>query len=358
MIGRRYLSIAVGVLLVAVLLVQPATAASALDPDPDQACQQTDGEVLIGILPGDDEPTSDQVLTGETSLYAGTTLQLALCENGDLKHTRGTEWEIEETDGLDVRNGTDATVTVRVTGELDRVNVPSLVLGKEELDGVVIVVPTTQSAESDLVEGSVTFQSERAAENYSERAYLDAIDEQTSTASRLNESAAMLGSDGMNSDVVIDEIIPTIEDQRAAVATEERRIEGQLHDAAWESNSRSAIEAREAARDQRVTADAQTKAALENYLEELEAAERAAILTVASNFGIAALLGLVFGLLPGWKLTADRLAAIRYDRQVNSNISYGPQTLARAGGLALISLLVTVVAIAAMGGLEIIGGLL
>lgn len=341
-------------LFVALLVVQPAAAANY--PSMEEACGRTDGEVLVGVLPGSSDLSDEQVLRGQTSLYSGTTLKLALCKDGELTPTRGTEWSLSESPGLDVLGETDATVTVRITGAEPTVDVPALVSGKEGLNGVVVEVNRAPTVDSELVDEPIRFESPAAAEEYTaaEEEYLAAVSNLSAAADRLNESAG-----GVGGDADVNATLNAINASNEAVAGQRVDLERRLFEAAWTADGESsAVTALDAARDRERTARSDAKRAMDGYRTALEAAETDAKMTVALNFGVAALVGLVVGILPGWKLTASKLADIRYDRQVNSNVGYGPRVLARAVALALVALAVTAVALVALGGLETLGGLL
>lgn len=354
---RRELLVAV---FVAALLVQPAGAATY--PDAGAACGQTGaGEVLIGILPGSSAPSDGQVRTGETNLYPGTTLRLALCKDGELKPTRGSEWSLESSPGLEVLERTDATVTVRVTDAVENIDVPALVSGKQDLDGVSVAVQRAPTVESELADGSITFANANAASEYdaAERAYLASLANLSDATDRLNESAAALESGEWDPETVNETVLPVLNDSRKSAADRKGELEDQLYRTAWQSgDDRAALEALSAAQTRQRAAETDAKRAMRGYLAKLESAERSAKTTALVNLGGAALVGLVVGAVPGWWLTASRLEDIRFDRQVNSDVSSGPGVLARAGGLALAALVATLGALVALGGLEILGGLL
>lgn len=351
-------------LVVASLLVGavPATGSAASYPDAETACGQTSGgEVLVGILPGASDPTPQQVLTGERSLYTGTTFRVALCKGGDVKSTRGSEWELQNPEGLEVSNRTDATVTVRVTGAKSQVNLPEMVSGKQNLAGVSVVVEQTPSVDSRLANGSLSFDNASAAEEYreAERNYLASLSDLENATAELNESAAELESGDADPASLNESVVSAVADDRSAVATRGKRLETLLYETAWRADGRTtALAALETARSDERRADAEAERAMNRYQSALETAGSDAKTTVLLNLGGAALLGLVVGVVPGWKLTASKLEAIRYDRQVNSDVSYGLGVLTRAVGLALLALALTAGGLVALGGLSTLGGLL
>ncbi|WP_135852191.1 hypothetical protein [Halorussus salinus] len=357
---RRILA---GLIVVSLLFgAVPATAGAATYPDAEAACGQTSGgEVLVGVLPGASNPTPQQVLTDETTLYPGTTFRVALCKDGDVKSTRGPEWKLQNPEGLEVLNRTDATVTVRVTGEESSVDLPGLVSGKQNLAGVSVVVQQTPSVDSRLANGSLSFDNASAAEEYreAERNYLASLSDLNDSAERLNESAAALESGDADSETINETVVAAVADDRSAVATRGKRLETLLYETAWRADGRTtALAALEAARSDERRADAEAERAMKRYRSALETAGGDAKTTVLFNLGGAALVGLVVGALPGWKLTASKLEAIRYDRQVNSDVSYGLGVLTRAVGLALLVVALTAGGLVALGGLSTLGGLL
>ncbi|UPW02284.1 hypothetical protein M0R88_09380 [Halorussus gelatinilyticus] len=349
-------------LFVVSLVVGAVPASAATYPDAGTACAQTSGgEVLIGVLPGASNPTSQQVLTGETSLYPGTTFQVALCKGGEVKPTRGPEWKLENPEGLEVLNRTDATVTVRVTGEKSRVDLPGLVSGKQNLAGVSVVVQQSPTVESKLANGSITFENASAADAYrkAEQRYLASLSNLENATARLNESATALESGGGDSAALNETVVTAVNESRSAVATRGEALETRLYETAWRSDGRTAaLSALDAAQRRERRTDAEAERAMTRYHSALETAASDAKTTVLLNLGGAALLGLVAGALPGWKLTASRLEDIRYDRQVNSDVSYGLGVLVRAVGLAVLTLALTVGGLVALGGLSTLGGLL
>lgn len=336
-------------LFVVLLVAQPAAASSYISAGEACGTADIDGETLVGIFPGESDGVTDN-----RTLYAGTTFRVALCDgNGELKPTRGSEWSLSESPGLEVLERTDETATVRVTGERN-VDVPGLVADKSDLDGVGVTVPAGTTVESKLADGTVRFANATAARKYAEqeRRYLAAVSNLSEAVDRLNESSAP------PEETDLDATLVEINASADTVAAEREGLEKQLYNTAWDASDPDALAAISEARDRERATRADAEDALDGYLARLEAAESDARTTVLLNFGGAALVGLIVGVLPGWKLTASKLADIRYDRQVNSNVSYGPRVLARAGGLALVALGLTLAALVALGGLDAFGGLL
>lgn len=345
--------------LLAVLLVaQPVAGADY--PDMETACSEAGGgEVLIGVLPGPDTPSDGQVLDDTATLYAGTTLKVALCKDGELANTRGSEWSLADSPGLETLGESQSDVTVRVTGDESETDVPSLVEDKDDLGGVSIRVQRPPTAESELADGSIAFGSADAASAYAEEetAYLDALADYSNATERLNDTDVSAASDDPENST--EELLDPLNESNESVVTHRDQLEDHLYESAWNSNGgANALVALETTNDRKRAADADAREAKQNYLTRLESAESDALSTVLLNLVGAAVVGLVVGGIPGWKLTASKLEDIRYDRQVNSSVTYGPRVLARAGGLALVALLVTAAALFALGGLTTLGGLL
>lgn len=358
-------------LVVVLLVVGSATAVAAQPavgttfPDAEQACGTTgDGQHLIGILPGAATATDAQVLHGTDnphSLYSGTTLKLALCEDGTLLHTYGSEWEISDSQDLEVLNTSDATATVRVTGTADEVDVLALVDSKNEIPAVSITVPQLPTAESELTNATLTFESQDAKTSYTddESGFLAAESNLTDATEALNESAAAVESGDVDPEnlphesvVAVTRSTKTLDDRTAA-------FERQAYDTAFAASGESKVlGALDTANERERAADRKAKAALRNYLETLETAESDARSTALLNLVGALVVGLVAGAVPGWKLTASKLADIRHDREVNSSVNYSPRVLARAAGLAAAVLVLALVALAVLGGFGKLGGLL
>lgn len=348
-------------LVVALLVVQPATAASY--PSAEAACGQTEGsEVLIGIFPGASELQSDsQVETGETRVYSGTEFRVALCKNGELKQTRGPEWSLESSPGLNVTEETDSTVTVRVTGETNRIEVPELVSGKQNLQGISLSVHRAPRGDSALVEEQITFQNASTAATYNEteQAYLSALADLSSASEQLNDSADTLRSGEVNAGTVSTDVLASLNQSRTEVNSTGEDVKKQLYQTAWRSDDETTVpEALSAVETRKTAATTDAENAMGNYLMALKAAERNAQSTILFNLGGAAILGLVIGAIPGWWLTEQKLEDVRFDQEVNSSVSYGPRLLARAVGLAVVALLVTLAVLTALGGLSTIEGLL
>jgi hypothetical protein len=351
------------VFFAALLLGQPATAAGY--PSAADACGQTGGgETLVAVFPGDSQAGDgdSQVVTAEDSpvgVYAGTEFRVALCKNGDLKRTRGSEWSLDPSPGLNVTDRDDATVTVRVTGETDSIDVTA---SKKDLPNVSLAVRRPPTAEVAVGDDPVTlaFESRQAASEYEtdEQQYLAARQNLTAATERLNRSAAALRSGGTVSDNVTAEVLPALERNRNLTDERATALTGTLYDTAWHSADAKALTAMTAVETSERTATADARNAMDNYLGALKAAERNAQTTVLFNFGGAAILGLLVGAVPGWWLTERKLEDVRFDQEVNSSVSYGPRLLAQAGGLAVLALVATLAILVALGGLANLGGLL
>lgn len=359
------------VIVVALFVVQPVTAASY--PSAEAACGQTGGgESLTVIFPGATQLQDDdsQVVTAKDSpadspvgVYAGTEFRVALCKNGDLKHTRGSEWSLESSPGLTVTDRTEATVTVRVTDAADRIDVAAK---QKDLPGISLAVQRAATAEVEIGEESLTlrFDNQSAANDYTtaEERYHSARENLTAATERLNQSAEALHSGEENATAATgatETVLPAVSNRQDSFETRAATVKATLYDTAWGSGTNSkALTAISAVESDQRAAETDARNAMQNYLAALQAAERNAQLTVLFNLGGAAILGLVAGAVPGWWLTKQKLEGVRFDQEVNSSVSYGPRLLARAGGLALVALVVTLAALLALGGLGKFGGLL
>lgn len=352
------------VVVVALFVVQPATAASY--PSAEAACGQTGGgESLIAIFPGATQPQkiSSQVVTSENSpvgVYAGTEFRVALCKNGDLKHTRGSEWSLESSPGLTVTDRSDATVTVRVTDGADRIDVGAK---NKDLPAISFAVQRAATATVEIGEEPITlaFDDQEAADEYAtaEERYRSARENLTAATQRLNQSAEAVRSGDENASAATETVLPLVSNRRDSFETRAATVKATLYKIANKSSTNSkALTAISAVETDQRAAETDARNAMQNYLGALRAAERSAQLTVLFNLGGAAILGLFVGAVPGWWLTKRKLAGVRFDQEVNSSVSYGPRLLARAGGLALVALLVTLAALVALGGLGKFGGLL
>lgn len=360
---RRSLVVA---LFVAMLVVQPVTAASY--PSAEAACGQTgDGEVLVAIFPGAAQLQDDdsQVVTGETTVYPGTEFKVALCQNGELQHTQGTEWELQSTPGLQFSNSTETTVTVTVTGEESGEENPIDVAGlveNKDLRGVTIDVRRASRATADVTDESVTidFESPEAASNYesAEDEYLAARGNLSNATERLNRSAEALRSGEENASTVTNETVLALGESAQSVDARAATLEANLYGTAWSGSDSRALIALSAVQNDERTARTDAKNAMRNYLGALQTAERNAQMTVFLNLGGAAILGLFAGAVPGWWLTAQKLENVRFDQEVNSSVSYGPRLLARAILLAVVAFGLTLAVLFALGGLGKFGGLL
>lgn len=357
---RRALLVAV---VAALFVAQPAAAASY--PSAEAACGQTGGgESLIAIFPGATQPqdVGSQVVTAKDSpvgVYAGTEFRVALCKNGDLKNTRGTEWSLESSPGLSVTDRSDATVTVRVADGADRIDVAAK---NKDLPGISFEVRRAATATVEVGDEPIalTFDDRSAADEYAaaEEDYRSARENLTAATDRLNQSAEELRSGTANATGATETVL-VVSNRTDEVEARAAALQATLYDAAWDSKTNAkALTAISAVESDRRAAETDARAAMENYLAALRTAERNAQLTVLFNLGGAGLLGLVAGAVPGWWLTARKLEGVQFDREVNSSVSYGPRLLARAGGLALLVLAVTLAALVALGDLGKYGGLL
>ena len=360
-------------LFVAALLVQPALAAqpasAASYPDAETVCGlDGDGERLVGYLPGASGEGDAETLTGNESVYAGTTFRLALCKGGDLAPTRGSEWTLDASaaPGLEALDSTDSYVTVRVTDAAEgTIDVLELVGEKETIDAPVLTVQSAPTVDSELADATIRFESDDSKRAYetAEDEYLAALDDLENATDRLNESARALDSGATESldasDNGTDENVSAVLDGRDALASASDDLENRTFEAAFRgSGGTNALDALSAAQDDEQEARADARAAMENYHGALEAAASDARSTALLNLGVALLVGLLVGAVPGWKLTASQLEDIRRDREVNSRVDYSPRVLARALGLAAVALVLAVGALVAVGDPAALGGLL
>lgn len=359
---RRSLLVAT---LAVLLVVQPATAANY--PSAEAACGQTSGETLVAVFPGASELRGDgsQVVTGDSSVgvYPGTEFRVALCKDGDLKHTRGTEWSLESSSGLTVTARDDATATVRVTDATDPVDV---VAEQKNLPGIELDVRRPATAEAAVTDDPITlgFEDAAAAERYddAEAQYLAARRNLTAATDRLNESAEALRSGEGNASAVTETLLPALNQSAKSVEESASALKATLYDASYDAtrpDSRSnALTALEEVRTDERAVRSDAVRGMETYLGALRTAERNAETTVLVNLAGAAAVGLLVGAVPGGWLTKRKLDGARFDQEVNASVSTGPRTLVRAGVLAAVALAVTVAALVATGGLGRLGGLL
>lgn len=343
------------------LAVQPATAASY--PSAEAACGVAgDGERLVGFLPGASDPGDGQVLSGDETLYPGTTFRLALCKDGDLAPTYGSEWTLESSSGLEPLDSTESYVTVRATDDAeDAIDVLELVDEKEGIAAVSVTVRDAPTVDSALASETLTFENRSAAEQYeeAETAFLAAESNLTAATERLDESVAAAESGEAGAVERTNGTATAVAGNRAALADAADALENQTYDAAFRaSGETNALAALDAAQQREQAAEANATAAMRDSLVALEAAEGDAQSTALLNLGGAALVGLLIGAIPGWKLTASKLEDIRFDRQVNASVTYGPRVLARAVGLAAVVIVLTAGALVGLGGLAALGGLL
>lgn len=343
--------------LAVLLVVQPAAAAEY--PSAEAACGQAgSGESLVAIFPGSDELRKSQVERKQMEVYPGTTFKVALCKDGELKHTHGTGWTLKSTPGFEVTNSTDTTATVRVTGEREQF---AVAVENKDLRAIAVDVRLPRTVDAALVDGQLRFPNRSAAENYrtAERRYLAALANLTNASDRLNESAAALEAGREPPVNVTGDLLPALDERERTVERRAAAVESTLYATAWRTGDGSkALAALSAAQQREQAAKADVKRAKQNYLESLKTAERNARTTVFVNLGGAALLGLVAGAVPGWWLTERRIEGIRFDQEINSSVSTGPRVLARVVGLAVVALGLTVAAFVALGGLDKLGGLL
>lgn len=358
---RRSLLVAA---LAVLLVVQPASAANY--PSAEAACGQVGGETLVAVFPGASQlQDGSQVVTGDSSVgvYPGTEFRVALCRDGDLKHTRGTEWSLESSPGLTVTARDDATATVRVTDATDRIDVAA---EQKNLPGIALDVRRPATAEVAVTDDPVTlgFESAAAASGYrtDEARYLAARRNLTAATERLDESAEALRSGEGNASGVTETVLPAVRNRSDWVEENASALKATLYDASYSAtrpDSRSnALTALEAVRaDERAVRSDATRG-MENYLEALRTAERNAETTVLLNLAGAAVVGLLVGAVPGGWLTKRKLDGARFDQEVNASVSTGPRTLVRAGVLAAVVLALTAAALVVTDGLGKLGGLL
>ncbi|MFB6126921.1 MAG: hypothetical protein ABEJ79_06480 [Halolamina sp.] len=312
---------------------------------PDAPCAGVSETRLVGYLPTNERVESDR------SLYAGSEIELFLCQSGDTEPT--TTWSITGADGFKIETEGESSVTVVVTAADGAVSLADHVETDYSLSGAPSFTPVSAyRATSELGDESrtLTFPSaeSRSAFVSNETAFQNELRELETVREEINSTNATVdGSLGALPEDELERINGSIgpSGKLATTASELNRSAFAAVDAGDGGDASAVIEA---AGQRQATARSETVAALRAYRERLSDVRRDATRTVRLMF-VLPLLGLALvGAGGGYALGRRVLAGVEYDQQVSAReFSLADVKLPLGIGTAL--LLVGVGALAVLG---------
>jgi len=358
---KRQLLVLVGLVVLAAVCVAPGAGAV----DPAGACEGVAGSLsgqekaVVGMTAAGEGPA-----TGETTLYAGSNLSLALCRaDGDVVRTRGGQgWDLSPHPVVARKTDRGTHWRVEVAASNETATVRNLVENKQSVTrGVTVRVQTGLGYQSALTGETLVFRNRvaRTRVRDNESRFVAAVEAVAANATALNETRQAVDSGGPVTDNETEranETLARIIDARESMRqrrTTTRRI---LYDSAATGTARTGrtldvIETVDR-RDRRTTERA--RAAVQSYHDAVERRIAALEGTVVRNLllGLAAgcLVGLVAGAVPPYRAASEytdfraTTSSASYDRSV---ITY---PVAAGAVLALLGLGLVV----ATGGLGVI----
>lgn len=295
-------------LVLAVVLSGTASVVAAeSSTTPDDVCGSTASETVVGVLP------TGEPLTGEASVYAGSTLDVVLCRSGDAVTTEGNAWALAATKGLSVEEN-PKSYTVTVTGGKSQVNLAEQVTGTDVSNGLVLTVTSGVTVDLRVMHvDSITFPSSDAANDFrrTHAAYVAADRSLGENASRL---AAV--TDRLRNGSTVDVNRTVVADLATAAQTQDRHegaMRTYLYAAAWggDADALTALEELEQGTENRSKANERLLA----YRDALRSERRSILSSILVDLGLGLLPGLVVGLIAGAWYPHRKGKEVAYDRK-------------------------------------------
>lgn len=356
---RRQLAL-IGALALAGACAVPGAAAV----DPAGACaaiaDSLNGQemAVVGMTAADVGP-----ITGETVLYPGTTLSLALCRaDGDVVRTRGGQgWDLAAHPAIETTTDRSTHWRVEIASNNETVEIRKLVKNKSVARGVTVRVQTGLAYQSAVTNDTLVF-GDRERRNRVKRAesgFLDADAAVSDNATALNETRRALADGGPVEVERIERANETLANlTHARESMRQRRIKTTQHlynstvaGTARTGNALAVIEAVDQ-RDERTSGEA--REILRSYREAVEkrtaALEGAVILNVLLGLVGGGLLGLVAGAVPPYR------AAREYEdfRATTSDASYDRSVVTYPVTAGVVLALVGLAVVVTTGGLGVV----
>ena len=270
--------------------------------DTQQACEGESGTPVLFIA-GDSQSYTDTV-----TLYPGTNVSIAYCEDGNpASPVEGGSWGITDQAGLDNVQLQETTYSATIPSNRTRV-----VLGPESLSNkpqsaeLIVTVQLGPTVESRLTNQTLTFDSTQAATYETNQTdYIEATNDARAAASELNDTAESIEDGGPSAFLEKRESAQTnLEELNASQSTVDARartLRSHLYAQLRADMLPSAAHATEleALHDNEQATDAKTEGALVRYRTALDSVQRAAQQTILINMAAGILAGLVLGVIGG-----------------------------------------------------------
>lgn len=319
------------------------------------------GTVAVATMAGTDEPVVD-----DRALYAGTELTVQLCDAEGVVTPYGTDgaWSLADGDGYEILRTTNSNVTIRLTAEYGRLAVADQVRPTEKTDtGPVLTEPSANTVRPFDADARLYLTSADAVDSYREResAFRTATNETAAATDRLETVTAAVESgrltDARASNAT--ETLRTLANATNATATAGDAYRTYLFGVATRSPTPGvAVDAIETSRERENGTRSAAATAVDEYESALDARANTLQSRIRSNVLLGLVGGLVLGLVLGgvvpWLAASSTVGRIRVD----SSTEYSRKAQWLPAGVGVLVLLVTVGALAATGGLSILGVIL
>lgn len=296
----RARTVIIALVVVAALYSGPVAAERTADVQ--EACAEQSGTPVL-FTAGDSQYYTDTV-----TLYPGTNVSIAYCEDGNpVSPVEGGSWGITDQAGLDNVQLQETTYSATIPRNRTRVVLgPETLSNKPQSAELTVIVQPGPTVESRLTNQTLTFHSAQAttyATNQTE--YVEATNDTRTTASELNDTAGSIEDGGPSAFLEEREsaqanlealnVSQSIADARA------RTLRSHLYAQLRADMLPSAAHATEleALHDAEQTTDAKTEGALDRYRTALDSVQRAAQQTILINMAVGTLVGLVIGAIGG-----------------------------------------------------------
>jgi len=298
----RTRTVIIAVVLAAVLCSGPVAADRTADAQ--RACDEISGAPVVFVA------GHSQSYTDSVTLYPGTNVSVAYCEDGNPVRPEqgGSEvWGITDQAGLDNVQRNEMTYSATIPTDGTRVVLgPETLSGKPQSAELTVTLQMGPTVESQLTDETLLFHSTEA-DTYeaTQTEYVEARNDSRAAASELNDTAARLNPSepGPFLDQV-ESANTTLEEMNASQSTADARartLRAQLYAQLRAEMRPSAAHATEleTLHESQQRTDTQTEAALERYRKALDSVQRAAQQTILINMAAGILAGLVIGAIGG-----------------------------------------------------------
>lgn len=338
--------------VVALAVALSLLAASPAVGQEDVCADVGDGRAIVGALPNGD------VLDGTAALYAGTELTVYFCDDGNA-NLRPDAWQLGDHDGFERVDSDSVSVTVQLTGEADSIDFVEL---ERKIDtdfrGLTVQRPDVPRVDPSIANVDPSYVD--SAED--EEAYQQREDELTAALANLNESRDDLRTltDEVEADGLAAVGAENATDTIASVNASAAELGGAAADyriqvaTILDGQETPLVRLTGAATEREQHAVDEAGAALEAYLDALDA--RATVLRgeIRSNVLLALAVGLLLGLVAGAYVPYKEASNVKRKSRLSSSVAFTRRALAVPLVVGAVLLVVTLGALAAFGSLEIL----